>query len=869
MNSENLTNKTIKIIKLAEEIAFNHKHSTITPIHLITAILTDEDNFSKSLFSKCGGDIEQSIKYFNDKLNKMPVQNPPPLEIGFNSQTQQVIRKALEIQKEKKDGLLTVDHLFVALLEDKDIIQGISIAGINKQDIIKGIEKMRKGKNVNSKDAEGQYEALEKYGIDMIEQAQSGKIDPVIGRDEEIKRIIRILSRRTKNNPVLIGEPGVGKTAVVEGLAQRIVKGDVPTNLQCKLISLDMGALIAGAQYRGQFEERLKSVLKEVKESPIPIIMFIDEIHLVLGAGSTGEGAMDAANLLKPMLARGELRCIGATTLEEYKKYVEKDPAFERRFQQVYVGEPTVEDTIYILRGIREKYETHYGIEIMDSALISAAQLSNRYISGRFLPDKAIDLVDEACSTLYTQMNSQPEIIDDLERKKLQLEVEKVALEREYKQVNEEQKETIKTKIDQNIKELTKIQEELSTLKLNYDKEKEGVDEIKELSKKIEGYKHKLENEKDLNVKADLKYYVIPEAEKRLKELKEKSKNTKMISVQVTPENISEVVSKWTGIPVKKLTQSDKEKLLNLSEELHKRVIGQNEAVESVSNSILRSRSGLQNENRPIGSFMFLGPSGVGKTELAKALAQELFDDEKNIVRIDMSEYMEQHSVSKLIGAPPGYVGYEEGGQLTEAVRRRPYSVILFDEIEKAHPTVFNILLQILDDGRLTDGKGRTVSFRDVIIILTSNLGSDIIMNGINENGKLKEGTEEEVIKNMKKYFKPEFINRLDDIIVFSPLQTTELESIVKLQMKDIIKRIKKQYPLCEIEMTEEAIKHIIKIGYNPQYGARPMRRYLEKNVVTSISKAIISGNLQERDKIIIDAINNNDELNVKIQHHK
>ncbi|KAL7714120.1 Heat shock protein [Entamoeba marina] len=701
---------------------------------------------------------------------------------------------------------------------------------------------MRKGKNVDSKDAEGQFEALSKYGNDLTSQAEAGKMDPVIGRDEEIKG-------RTKNNPVLIGEPGVGKTAVVEGLAQRIAKGDVPSNLQCRVISLDMSALVAGAMYRGQFEERLKAVLKEVKESKNPIILFIDEIHLVLGAGATGEGSMDAANILKPMLSRGELRY----------------PAFERRFQQVYVKEPSEDDTLYILRGIREKYENHYGLQIMDSALVSAATLSNRYINGRFLPDKAIDLVDEACASLFTQLNSQPEEIDNLERKLIQLNVEKIALEREIKQTTEDKKVGIKERLGVIEKEVSEIQEKLVQLKANYEKEKGGSDELKNLSTKIEEMKYKAETTKNLEVAADLKYYAIPEAEKRLEVLKKQSKETSMISLHVTPELIEEVVSRWTGIPVNRLTQNEKTRLLHLGDELHKRVIGQDEAVQAVADAVLRSRSGLANEKHPTGSFLFLGPSGVGKTELGKALAEQLFDDENNMVRIDMSEYMEQHSVARLIGAPPGYVGHDEGGQLTEAVRRRPYSVILFDEVEKAHTQIFNVLLQVLDDGRLTDGRGRTVDFRNTVIIMTSNLGSDILLNGINDDGTLKNGVKEAVIMNVKKFFKPEFINRLDDMVVFSPLKMEELKGIVQLQMKDIIARIKKSYPTCSIELTEEAINHIIQIGFSPQYGARPMRRYLEKNVVTEMSKSIISGDLKENSKIIITA--ESDKLKVVIQN--
>ncbi|KAL7714119.1 Heat shock protein [Entamoeba marina] len=842
MDPNKWTDLTVKIFKAAEQLAFTYKNAYITPMHLMNAIIAEPGNIAIHAMQMCGADIDKCKNEFLNELKTIPIQNPPPVELGLHPSSQRVLRHAMELQQSMKDSYLAIDHLLLSLIEEKDISKVIGSCGINKNEFVEIIKKMRKGKNVDSKDAEGQFEALSKYGNDLTSQAEAGKMDPVIGRDEEIKG-------RTKNNPVLIGEPGVGKTAVVEGLAQRIAKGDVPSNLQCRVISLDMSALVAGAMYRGQFEERLKAVLKEVKESKNPIILFIDEIHLVLGAGATGEGSMDAANILKPMLSRGELRY----------------PAFERRFQQVYVKEPSEDDTLYILRGIREKYENHYGLQIMDSALVSAATLSNRYINGRFLPDKAIDLVDEACASLFTQLNSQPEEIDNLERKLIQLNVEKIALEREIKQTTEDKKVGIKERLGVIEKEVSEIQEKLVQLKANYEKEKGGSDELKNLSTKIEEMKYKAETTKNLEVAADLKYYAIPEAEKRLEVLKKQSKETSMISLHVTPELIEEVVSRWTGIPVNRLTQNEKTRLLHLGDELHKRVIGQDEAVQAVADAVLRSRSGLANEKHPTGSFLFLGPSGVGKTELGKALAEQLFDDENNMVRIDMSEYMEQHSVARLIGAPPGYVGHDEGGQLTEAVRRRPYSVILFDEVEKAHTQIFNVLLQVLDDGRLTDGRGRTVDFRNTVIIMTSNLGSDILLNGINDDGTLKNGVKEAVIMNVKKFFKPEFINRLDDMVVFSPLKMEELKGIVQLQMKDIIARIKKSYPTCSIELTEEAINHIIQIGFSPQYGARPMRRYLEKNVVTEMSKSIISGDLKENSKIIITA--ESDKLKVVIQN--
>ncbi|BFU23058.1 heat shock protein putative [Entamoeba histolytica] len=852
MDPNKWTDATVQMFKESQEKAFERKNAYIMPIHMMNAIVEEESNIIIRIVEMMGGDVSKMKKEIQEGMNKIAVQNPPPVEIGLHPTTQQVIRRAIEKQKTMGDTYLAVDVIVMSLMEEKEISTIVGNSGINVLEFNKKIMEMRKGQSVETKEAESQYEALKKYGNDLTAQAESGKMDPIIGRDEEIKRVIRILSRRTKNNPVLIGEPGVGKTAVVEGLAQRIVKGDVPSNLQCRVIGLDMGALIAGAQYRGQFEERLKAVIKEVKESKIPIILFIDEIHTVLGAGATGEGAMDAANILKPMLSRGELRCIGATTLEEYRKYVEKDPAFERRFQQVYVSEPSVEDTLYILRGIREKYENHYGLTITDSALVSAATLSKRYINGRFLPDKAIDLVDEACATLFTQKNSQPEEIDRLERRETQINVEKIALEREVKETDEEHKKVIEERLKEIEKEMSENKEKLTKLRINYEKEKGGSEEMKELATKIESMKHKAESTKDLEVAADLKYYAIPEAEKRLAELKKQNKETTMISLQVTATQIEEVVSRWTGIPVTKMNQSEKARLLNLESEIHKRVIGQDEAVTAVSDAIIRSRGGLGNEKRPIGSFMFLGPSGVGKTELAKALAAELFDSEENIVRIDMSEYMESHSVSRLIGAPPGYVGYEEGGQLTEAIRRRPYSVILFDEIEKAHPQVFNVLLQLLDEGRLTDGRGRTVDFKNTVVIMTSNLGSEIIMKGVETTGQVDEQVKEQVMEIVKKSFKPEFLNRMDDIIVFSPLSEKELKEIVKLQMGEVIKVIKKRYPGSEVEMTEAAIEGIIKAGYSIAYGARPMRRYIEKTVVTEITKSIIGGMMKEKSKIKI-----------------
>jgi ATP-dependent Clp protease ATP-binding subunit ClpB len=809
---------------------------------------------------KTSGDFSSFHKQVNERYNKLSSIKPAPQDYSFSRSSIQALTKAQDLSSKLGDSYVSADHLLLSVLSEPSICDVLKNSGYSIDGLNETVKKLRGNKKVDSPNAEATYEALSKYGTDLVEAASSGKLDPVIGRDDEIRRVIRILSRRRKNNPVLIGDPGVGKTAIVEGIAQRIVRGDIPTNLKCRIISLDMGALIAGAKYRGEFEERLKAVLKEVAESEGNIILFIDEIHLVLGAGKT-DGAMDAANLLKPMLARGELRCIGATTLEEYKKHVEKDAAFERRFQPIHVTEPSIEDTVSILRGLKKKYEEHHGVQILDAALVAAAQLSSRYITNRFLPDKAIDLVDEACANTRVQLDSQPEAIDQLERKKLQLEIEATALEREKDEMSKTRLEVVK-------EQLSGVLEELSQLKAKYEAEKGSIDEINRLKKKLADTITKMERavlNRDLGLASDLKYGAIPNLEQSIQELEQKnaeeealaanSSTKKMLSQSVGAEQVADVVARWTGIPVTKLTKSEKEKLLHLSDELHKRVIGQDEAVDAVSEAVLRSRAGLARAHQPLGSFLFLGPTGVGKTELAKALCQELFDTDKNMIRIDMSEYQEQHSVSRLIGAPPGYVGHEEGGQLTEAVRRRPYSVVLFDEVEKAHKKVFGTLLQLLDDGRLTDGQGRTVDFSNVVVIMTSNLGAEYLLQDDSvQNNRVTDKTRTKVMDTVRSYFAPEFLNRLDDIVIFERLSPQHLSQIVYIQLKDLQERLKEKQII--LTLTQNAAEFILAEAYNPLYGARPLKRYLEKHIATILSRMIISEQLVDNSAVEIDAIN-------------
>ena len=857
MNFNNYTQKSIEAVQSAQQLAVQNSHQQMEQVHLLLALLQQEGGLIPQLLKKMDVTVESLEAAAEAELRKIPgVRTSQAMDSFYVSADVQAAFNAAEQQAQTmKDEYVSVEHLFLGLLETArgGVKELFKTYQITKERVLKALQEVRGNQRVTTDNPEGTYDALEKYGTDLVKRAREQKMDPVIGRDEEIRNVIRILSRKTKNNPVLIGEPGVGKTAIAEGLAQRIVKKDVPKQLQDKTIfSLDMGALIAGAKYRGEFEERLKAVLNEVKKSEGKIILFIDELHTIVGAGKT-EGSMDAGNLLKPMLARGELHCIGATTLDEYRQYIEKDAALERRFQPVQVDEPTVEDTIAILRGLKERYEVFHGVKIADSAIIAAATLSHRYITDRFLPDKAIDLIDEACAQIRTEMDSMPTELDAVSRKIIQMEIEEAALKKEEDELS-------KARLAELQKELAEERDSFNAMKAQWENEKNAIGRVQQLREKIEDLNRQIEAAEqsyDLEKAAELKYGRLPEAKKQLEEEERRAQSAKDSNIlrdRVTDEEIAKIVERWTGIPVSRLVQGEREKLLTLDETLHKRVVGQDEAVQAVTEAIQRSRAGIQDPNRPIGSFLFLGPTGVGKTELAKALAQALFDDENNMVRIDMSEYMEKYSVSRLIGAPPGYVGYEEGGQLTEAVRRKPYSVVLFDEVEKAHPDVFNVLLQVLDDGRITDSQGRTVDFKNTILILTSNLGSEYILNGINADGTIEESAKEQVRALLRRTFRPEFLNRLDEIVFYKPLTKENVTKIIDLQIAKLNDRLADQQICCEL--TPAAKAAIVDAAYDPQYGARPLRRYVQHTVETMLSKRLLRGDVTPGQTVTVDAEN-------------
>lgn len=855
MNAQKFTQKSLEAIQDANALYNEYGNAEMGQEHLLLALLHQDGGLIAQLMTKMGIDPNNLERQTRQAVEKLPRVSGgrDASRMYVTSDLQKTLNEAEHAAEQMKDDFVSVEHLFLALIDTaagsvRDLFRTF---GIQKNNFLQALSSVRGNQRVTTDSPEDTYDALKKYGTDLVEQARQKKMDPVIGRDDEIRNVIRILSRKTKNNPVLIGEPGVGKTAIAEGLAQRIVRGDVPGTLKDKTIfSLDMGSLVAGAKYRGEFEERLKAVLNEVKKSEGHIILFIDELHTIVGAGKT-DGAMDAGNLLKPMLARGELHCIGATTLNEYRQYIEKDPALERRFQTVMVGEPTVEDTIAILRGLKERYEVYHGVKIQDSALIAAATLSNRYITDRFLPDKAIDLVDEACAMIRTEIDSMPTELDVIQRKIIQHEIEEAALKKEDDKLSKEHLAEIQ-------KELAEMREQFNSMKARWDNEKNAIGKVQKLRADIEQLNADIERAEeryDLNKAAELKYGRLPELKKQLEEEEAKAEQAEgkhtLLRDKVTDEEIARIIERWTGIPVARLMEGEREKLLHLEDTLHKRVIGQDEAVKRVSEAILRSRAGIQDPNRPIGSFLFLGPTGVGKTELAKTLAATLFDDEKNLVRIDMSEYMEKYSVSRLIGAPPGYVGYEEGGQLTEAVRRKPYSVVLFDEVEKAHPDVFNVLLQVLDDGRITDSQGRTVDFKNTIIILTSNLSSSVLLDGIGADGEIREDAKQQVHELLRRSFRPEFLNRLDEIVFYKPLTKENITGIIDLLIQALSKRLEDKQ--LSVELTDAAKQYVIDNGYDPVYGARPLKRFLQRNVETLLGRTIIAGDLSEGTKLVVD----------------